>query len=85
MAKRRGNKDAFAAFEREQSTKRQGKKTESPAPKDLTVQLLSATANPRNLKYEVQDVKRFVPFTQFYELTLENIKAACEAHYQIGQ
>eukprot|EP00111_Clytia_hemisphaerica_P013962 TCONS_00041108-protein len=83
MAKRRGNKDAFAAFEMEQSTKRTGKKTESPAPKDLTVQVMSSATNPRNKKYEVQDVKRFVPFNEFYELTLENIKAACEAYYQM--
>ena len=34
-------------------------------------------------KYEPLDTRDFVLFTEFYELSLENIKKACGRHYRL--
>ena len=34
-------------------------------------------------KYEPLDARNFVLFTDFYELSLENMKIACERHYRL--
>jgi hypothetical protein len=45
------------------------------------VQRLSATVSGKAQKYSRVGAREFVPFDQFEELTVENIKEACEQHF----
>ena len=51
------------------------------APNSITVQLLSSQATGKSKKYEALDTRDFVDFSKYTELTLENVKAACESFY----
>ena len=42
---------------------------------------MSSTASGRLKKYELFDIRDFVPFKDYEELNLENIKEACERFY----
>ena len=51
------------------------------APNCITVQLLSSQATGKSKKYEAFDTRDFVDFSEYTELTLENVKPACESFY----
>ena len=71
--------------ERKEKGVRGGKKKrggERAVPRDLCIQRMSSVASGRLKKYEPLDTRDFVPFADFDELTLENIKTACERFYQ---
>ncbi len=48
---------------------------------EIIVQRLSATVSGKAQKYSRVGAREFVPFDQFEELTVENIKEACEQHF----
>ena len=81
---KRTNKDQWKQFEQQVAAKRTGTKKQSHiVPEDLVVQRMSPIPTGRMEKYEPLDTRDFVPFTDFYELSLENIKKACERHYRL--
>ena len=81
---KRTNKDQWKQFEQQVIAKRTGTKKQSHiVPEDLVVQRISPIPTGRMKKYEHLDRRDFVPFTDFYELSLENIKIACERHYRL--
>ena len=51
-------------------------------PTDILVQRMSSTASGRLKKFEPQDTRDFVPFGDYDDLTIANIKEACEKCYQ---
>ncbi len=48
---------------------------------EIIVQRLSATVSGKAQKYSRVGAREFVPFDQFEELTVENVKEACEQHF----
>ena len=48
---------------------------------EIIVQRLSATVSGKAQKYSRVGAREFVPFDQFEELTVDNIKEACEQHF----
>ena len=81
---KRTNKDRWKQFEQQVAAKRTGTKKQSHlVPEDLVVQRMSPIATGRIKKYEPLDNRDFVPFTDFYEVSLENVKIACERHYRL--
>ena len=48
---------------------------------EIIVQRLSATVSGKAQKYSGVGAREFVPFDQFEELTVDNIKEACEQHF----
>lgn len=46
---------------------------------------MSGTASARFKKFEPLDTWDFVPFGDYDDLTIENIKEACEKYYQATQ
>lgn len=85
MNRKRG-KITFDEFQREQAEKRQKKGLGSHVvPEELIVQRMTANPTGRLKKYEPMDTREFVSFQGFYELSLENIKSACENHYHQGK
>ena len=50
-------------------------------PTFITVQRMSSEPLERLKKYEPLETREFVDFTEYEELTIENIKGACEKHY----
>ena len=50
-------------------------------PNDILVQRMSSAASGRLKKYEPLDTRDFVPFEDYEELSVENIKEACEKFY----
>ena len=63
------------------------KRTKKDAPKkhrrgdELTVQLLSAEVAGNAQKYTRIGPREFVPFNESQEMTIGNIKSACERHF----
>ena len=49
---------------------------------DILVQRMSPTASGRLKKCELLDIRDFIPFDDYGELTLNNIKEACEKFYK---
>ena len=74
MKRRRGEKEKWEDFEARVGIKRSdGKKQgHKAATNDILVQRVSSTASGRD----------FVPFGDYDDLTIENIKEACEKFYQ---
>ena len=62
----------------------EGKKGASAqaVPTDILVQRMSSTASGRLKKFEPLDTRDFVPFGDYDDLTIANIKGACEKYYQ---
>jgi len=60
---------------------RESKKAVGEIPDDILVQRMSSTASGRLKKYESLDTRDFVPFEDCEELSMENIKKACEKFY----
>ena len=48
---------------------------------ELTVQRLSAEVSGKAQKFSRIGAREFVPFTDYEDITLENIKHACEKHF----
>ena len=84
-------KEDWAAFERRVGLKRiegQEKKTRAggvKVPSDILVQRMSSVASGRLKKYEPLDTRDFVPFEDYDELSIDNIKDACERFYNPPQ
>ena len=81
-------KRTFAQLQNNLADKRMrnaGKKNKKfAAPSCITVQRLSETPN-RSKKYEPRDTRDFIDFTDYDDLTTENIKDSCEKHYEMPQ
>lgn len=60
----------------------EGKRGASAVPNDILVQRTSSTASGRLKKFEPLDTRDFVPFGNYDDLTIANIKEACEKYYQ---
>ena len=58
------------------------KETHKAAPNDILVQRMSSTASGRLKKFEPLNTGDFVPFGEYDDLTIENIKEACKKYYQ---
>ena len=58
------------------------KETHKAAPNDILVQRMSSTASGRLKKFEPLNTRDFVPFGEYDDLTIENIKEACKKYYQ---
>ena len=85
MKRRRGEKEKWEDFEARVGIKRSGegkKETHKAAPNDILVQRMSSTASGRLKKFEPLDTRDFVPFGDYDDLTIENIKEACEKYYR---
>ncbi|XP_078482962.1 LOW QUALITY PROTEIN: myosin heavy chain kinase D-like [Ciona intestinalis] len=50
-------------------------------PDDIMVQRMTATPSGRLKKFEPLDTRDFVPFASFQDLSIANIKLACEKYY----
>ena len=85
MKKRRltAEKESWEEFEKRVGNKRKNAKKPGvgKVPSDILVQRMSSTASGRLKKYEPFDTRAFVPFKDYEELILENIKEACERFY----
>ena len=55
---------------------RESKKAVGKVPNDILVQRMSSAASGRLKKYEPLDTRDFVPFEDYEELSVENIKEA---------
>ena len=88
MKRRKEGKEKWEDFEARVGMKRsgagEGKKGASAkaVPNDILVQRMSSTASGRLKKFEPLDTRDFVPFGDYDDLTMENIKEACEKYYQ---
>ena len=88
VKRRKEGKEKWEDFEGRVSMKRssagEGKKGASAkaVPNDILVQRMSSTASGRLKKFEPLDTRDFVPFGDYDDLTIENIKEACENFYQ---
>ena len=58
------------------------KEAHKAAANDILVQRMSSTASGRLKTFEPLDTRDFVPFGDYDDLTIENIKEACEKFYQ---
>ena len=85
MKRRRlaAEKESWEEFEKRVGNKRNNAKKPGVGkiPSDILVQRMSSTASGRLKKYEPLDTRDFVPFEDYEELNLENIKEACERFY----
>ena len=80
-------KEDWAKFEKRVRLKRiedQQKKSRggsSKVPSDILVQRMASVASGRLKKYEPLAPRDFVPFEDYEELSIDNIKDACERFY----
>ena len=76
-------KESWEEFEKRVGNKRNNAKKPGmgKVPSDILVQTISSTASGRLKKYEPLDTRDFVPFEDYEELNLENIKEASERFY----
>ena len=85
MKRRRlaAEKESWEEFERRVGSKRNNPKKPGvgKVPSDILVQRMSSTASGRLKKYEPLDTRDFVPFEDYEELNLENIREACKRFY----
>ena len=73
---------SWEEYEKKMSTKRvKGSIKAKKTPEFITVQRMSSEPTGRAKKYEPSDTRDFVDFSGFTEITIENIKEACENHY----
>ena len=84
--RRERNKETWEDFEKRVGLKRTGgqnrtEKSNAKVPNDILVQRMSSAASGRLKKYEPLDTRDFVPFSEYDELSTENIKEACEHFY----
>ena len=71
-------------YEKKCSEKRKGEtlKKKSSSPSCIMVQRMSTEAN-RLKKFEPLDTRDFVDFSDFDEISIDNIKLACEKYYEM--
>ena len=85
MKRRRlaAEKESWEEFEKRVGNRRNNAKKPGvgKVPSDILVQRMSSTALGRLKKCEPLDPRDFVPFKDYEELNLENIKEACERFY----
>ena len=76
-------KESWEEFEKRVGNKKNNAKKPGAGkvPSDILVQRMSSTASGRLKKHELFDTRDFVPFKDYEELNLENIKEACERFY----
>ena len=76
-------KESWEEFEKRVRMKRTGSANAKrvKVPEDLLVQRISSLPIGRGKKFEPMDTKDFVPFKEYDELSIENIKEACEVFY----
>lgn len=83
---RTAGKEQWDDFEKRVGMKRTGNDAKKAAgtkpPTDILVQQMSPTASGRLKKFEPLDTRDFIPFDDYDELTLSNIKEACENYYK---
>ena len=84
------NKTTWEDFEQRMGLNRtggdkDGKRSTRNAPSDILVQRMSSTASGRLKKYEPLDTRDFVPFGDYDELSIDNVKDACEQFYKAPQ
>ena len=80
MTKRR--KDSWDEYEKKMSNKRVvGTSKPKKNPSCLTVQRMSSEPTGRAKKYEPMETREFVDFTSYDEFSIDNVKEACEKHY----
>ena len=87
MKRTRREKERWEDFEARVGIKRSGggkKETHKAAPNDILVQRMSSTASGRLKKFEPLDTRDFVRFGEYDDVTIKNIKEACEKYYQEG-
>ena len=85
MKRTRGEKERWEDFKARVGIKGSGggkKETHKAAQNDILVQRMSSTASGRLKKFEPLDTRDLVPFSEYDDLTIENIKEACEKYYQ---
>ena len=78
-------KETWDSFEKRVGVKRTGttaKKVGMNVPNDILVQRMSPNASGRLKKYEPLDTRDFIPFDDYEELTIDNVKEACEKFYK---
>ena len=77
------SKRTWEQYEKQCAAKRRGeKKPKVSAPQSIMIQRMTAEAN-RLKKYEPLDTRDFVDFSAYNELSIENIKEACEKYYEM--
>ena len=81
-------KETWSDFEKRVGQKRSGRDHEleekrvlGKVPNDILVQRMASTPSGRLKKYEPLDTRDFVPFQEYDELSIDNIKEACERFY----
>ena len=78
------NWNKFKNKMKEKRCKNMTKKDSGTSLKDLetiVVQRLSAEVSGKAQKYSRSGAREFVPFDEFNEISIENIKTACMKHY----
>ena len=88
MANRKRNNNAWKQFEERIVEKRGAagtSKNEQPKPEDIMVQRMAEFPTGRLKKFEPLEPREFVPFSEFTCLSLENIKTACEEHFNMPE
>ena len=89
MKRRRleAEKESWEEFEKRVGNKRNNAKKPGvgKVPSDILVQRMASAASRRLKKYEPLDTKDFVPFEDYEELNLENIKEACVKDFTMLQ
>ncbi len=85
MAQRRKRPEEWDDLENRVGKRRTGKEDKVAATKvdDITVQRMATEPTGRLKKYEPLQTRDFVPFTEYFDLTIENIKKACERFYDM--
>ena len=72
-------------FHKEIAKKRRGEtsiKKKGTSPQNIMVQRMTPEPN-KSKKYQPLDTRDFVDFTEYDELSIENVKAACEKFYDM--
>ena len=73
---------SWEEYKKKMSTKRvKGSIKAKKTPEFITVQRMSSEPIGTAKKYEPSDTRDFVDFSDFIEITIENIKEACGNHY----
>ena len=77
------SKESWEEFEKRVGMKRTGlvNVKRVKVPEDLLVQRMSSLPTGKGKKFEPMDTKDFVPFKDYDELSIKNIKEACEVFY----
>ena len=79
QGKRKGNWDALERLMSRKRAKGTSKeKGSKKVPSSIMVQRMSSQPTGRQKKYEPLDTRDFVDFSDYDEITIENLREACE-------